>query len=145
MIKISNLCWDICHLSSYDKSTLWQGSSHAYYAYNVWKEGGVIYSLTHLVGCLFVAGIQPCKAREHGQSCYRRRSQKWYSINCGQDGHMYKTNIRTCIHLFYILPYWCVLLNHKINCLPNFYAHIELRYVLSIPTVHFESKNLTLR
>ena len=26
-------------------------------------------------------------------SKYRRRSQQLYSINCGQDGHVYKTNI----------------------------------------------------
>ena len=31
--------------------------SRAYYAYNVWKEGGVIYSYTHFVGGLFIAGI----------------------------------------------------------------------------------------
>ena len=35
---------------------------------------------------------------------YRRRSQKLYSINCGQDGHVYKTYICTFIHSFYTLP-----------------------------------------
>ena len=34
-------------------------------------------------------------------SNYRRRSQKWYSINCGHDGHMYKTKIRMLINSFY--------------------------------------------
>ena len=34
-------------------------------------------------------------------SNYRRRSQKWYSINCGHDSHVFKTNIRTFIHSFY--------------------------------------------
>ena len=28
-----------------------------YYAYDVWKEGGVIYSFTHLVGGYFIADI----------------------------------------------------------------------------------------
>ena len=37
----------------------------------VWcMEGGVVISsFTHLVGGLFIAGIQPCKAWEHGQRC----------------------------------------------------------------------------
>ena len=39
------------------------------YAYDVWKEGVVILSFTHLVGGLFIAGISPCKALEHGQNC----------------------------------------------------------------------------
>ena len=43
---------------------------HAYYEYGVWKEGGVIYSFTHLVGGLFIAGIQLFKAWEHDQSCH---------------------------------------------------------------------------
>ena len=47
----------------------WQRSSRAYYAYDVWKEGGVIYSFTPLVGGLFIAGIWPCKAWKHGQRC----------------------------------------------------------------------------
>ena len=34
----------------------------------------------------------------------RRRSQKLYSVNCGDKGHVYKTNIRMFIHLFYTLP-----------------------------------------
>ena len=34
-------------------------------------------------------------------SDYRKRSQKWYSINCGHDCHVYKTNIRTFIHSFF--------------------------------------------
>ena len=34
-------------------------------------------------------------------SKYRRRSQKLYPIKCGHDGHVYKTNIRMCIHSFY--------------------------------------------
>ena len=29
---------------------------------------------------------------------------KIYSINCGQDGHVYKTKIRTFIHSIYTLP-----------------------------------------
>ena len=39
--------------------------------YDVWKEGGVIYSFTHLhaVGGLFIAGIWPCKLWKHGQRC----------------------------------------------------------------------------
>ena len=40
----------------------WLGGSHAYYAYDVWKERGVSYSFTHLVGGLFIAGIGPGKA-----------------------------------------------------------------------------------
>ena len=70
-------------------------------------------------------------------SKYRRMSQKIYSINCGQDGHAYKTNIRTFIHSFYTLPWWCVFLKHKIQCIPIFF--------LSIPTVHLVSQNRTLR
>ena len=31
--------------------------SPSYYAYDVWKEGGIILSFTHLVGGLFIAGI----------------------------------------------------------------------------------------
>ena len=56
-------------------------------------------------------------------SNYRKRSQKRYSINCGQDDHVYKTNIRTFIHSFYTLPWWCVFLKHKIKCLPIFFLH----------------------
>ena len=33
-------------------------------------------------------------------SNYRRRSQTWYLINCGHDGHVYKTNTRTFMHSF---------------------------------------------
>ena len=57
-------------------------------------------------------------------SNYRRRSQKWYmySLTCGQDGHVYKTNIRTFIHSFYTLPWWCVFLKHKIQCWPIFFC-----------------------
>ena len=33
-------------------------------------------------------------------SNYRRMSQKIYSINCGHDGHVYKTNIRRFLHSF---------------------------------------------
>ena len=51
----------------------------------------------------------------------RRRSQKSYPISCGQDGHVYKTNILTFIHSFYTLPWWCVFLKHKIQCWPNFF------------------------
>ena len=61
-------------------------------------------------------------------SNYRRRSQKLYSINCGQEGHVYKTNIGTFIHSYYTLPWWCIFLKHKIQCGPNyliFYAHME--------------------
>ena len=39
------------------KYTKWLRSSHAYYAYDVWKVGGVIYGFTHLAGGLFIAGI----------------------------------------------------------------------------------------
>ena len=53
-------------------------------------------------------------------SKYRRRSQTLYSINCGQDGHVYKTNIRTFIHSFYTLQWWCVFLKHKIQRWPFF-------------------------
>ena len=56
-------------------------------------------------------------------SNYRRRSQKLYSINCGQDGHVYKTNIGTFIHSYYILPWWCVFLKHKIQCWPICLLH----------------------
>ena len=28
------------------------------------------------------------------------QNQKLYSINCGQDGHVYRTNIRKFIHSF---------------------------------------------
>ena len=45
------------------------GSSHAYYKYDAWKEGGVIYSFTYLEGGLCIAGIKPCKAQEHGKNC----------------------------------------------------------------------------
>ena len=79
-------------------------------------------------------------------SKYRRRSQKLYSINCGQDGHVYKTNICTFIHSFYTLPWWCVFLKHKIQCWPICVsAQIEKQYVMSKPTVHLVSKNWTLR
>ena len=54
------------------------------------------------------------------ESKYRRRSQKLYSINYGQDGHVCKTNLRTFIHAFYTLPLWCVFLKHKIQCWPFF-------------------------
>ena len=41
------------------KYTKWLGSlrSNAYYAYDVRKEGGVIFSFTHEVGGLLIAGI----------------------------------------------------------------------------------------
>ena len=37
-------------------------------------------------------------------SKYRRRSQKLYSKNYGQDGHVYNTHILTFVHSFYALP-----------------------------------------
>ena len=68
MIKNQKLSWHIGNLRySLDNHINWQGSSHAYYAYDVWKEGGVIYSFTHLVGGLIIAGIWPYKAWKHGQ------------------------------------------------------------------------------
>ena len=82
-------------------------------------------------------------------SNYRRRCQKWYSMNCGHNGHVYKTIIRTLIHFnpFILQPlsWWCIFLKHKIHCWPSFSALIEWQYVLCIPTVHFVSNNLTLR
>ena len=57
-----NEMWDIL-------KSIWLESSHAYYAYDVLKEGGVIYSFTHLVGGLFITGIWPCKAWKHDQRC----------------------------------------------------------------------------
>ena len=79
-------------------------------------------------------------------SKYMRKSQKLYSINCGQNGHVYKTNIRTFMHSFYTLPWWCVFLKHKIKCWPHFFsAQIEWLNVLSILTVHLLSKNRMLR
>ena len=44
-------------------------------------------------------------------SNYRRRSQQLYSINCAQEGHVYKTNIGTFIHSYYTLPWWYVFLS----------------------------------
>ena len=53
-------------------------------------------------------------------SQYRRRCLKLHSINCGC--HVYKTNIRTFIHSFDTLPWWCVFLKHKIQCWPIFFG-----------------------
>ena len=52
-----------------------------------------------------------------------RRSKKWYSINCSQDGHGYKTNIHTFIHSFYTLPWWYVFWKHKTNIEQFFFLH----------------------
>ena len=52
-----------------------------------------------------------------------RRSQNLYSINCGQDGYVYKTNTCVSIHSYYTLPWCCVFLKHKIQCWPNCFLH----------------------
>ena len=39
-----------------------------------------------------------------GVKILEKVSKVIYSINYGQDGHVFKTNIRTFIHSFYTLP-----------------------------------------
>ena len=44
-------------------------------------------------------------------------------LRCGQDRHVYKIIIRTFIHSFYTLPWWCIFLKHKIQWWPNWFLH----------------------
>ena len=61
----------------------------------------IVLSLTQLVVGLFIdwhLTIQSMRAWPK-LSKYKRRSKKWYSLNCGHDGYVYKTNIH--INSFY--------------------------------------------
>ena len=71
--------------------------------FDVWKEGGVILSFhTFSLRFFYRLYLTMQNMRTWPKlSNYRTRSQKWYSINCGHDGHVCKTNIRTFINSFY--------------------------------------------
>ena len=71
LIDLDYFDWNVTFTCDFDLeffcSRLY-GSSQAYYASDLRKEGGVIYSFTHLFGGLFIADIWPCKSWKHGQS-----------------------------------------------------------------------------
>ena len=69
-------------------------------------------------------------------SNYSRRSQKLYSINCGQYGPVNKAKIRSFIHSCYTFSSWCVFLKHKIQCWPTFILHLLLIWTL-LPNLTF--------
>ena len=94
----------------------------------VWKDGGIIFSFTHLFGRLFIAGILPCKACEHDRTC-QNKGEGHRSNN--HHGPVYNVYPRML----------CVFL-HKIHCLQKlFSAQFEWQYLTCIPTVHTASKN----
>ena len=72
---------------------------HISHTYEVWKVRWVIFSFTHFVGGLFIAGIKECKAWEHDQSCQ----------NTGEgiirDIQYIVVTIAICIRLTYVTVY----------------------------------------
>ena len=126
-------------------------NSHAYYAYGVWSmEGRRGYFKFQSSSRRFVYRwhliMQSTRAWPK-LSNYRRRPQKWYSINCGH---------AMCIRLTYvclsilstviamIVRFWSIKFSADEKD-KNFYTYIEWQDVLCIPTVNLVSKNLTLR
>ena len=58
-LKNQKLCCHVCNItySLKDSYRKWWGSRHVYYAFDVWKDGGVNFSFTHFLVSMFIAAI----------------------------------------------------------------------------------------
>ena len=57
--KNQKLCCHVCNItySLKDNYRKWWGSRHVYYAFDVWKDGGINFSFTHFLVSMFIAAI----------------------------------------------------------------------------------------
>ena len=118
-----------------------------YYAFDVWKDGGVNFSFTHFRVSMFIAAIKSWIAGEHGQTCQIT----------GEGHKSYIQEILNVMALCIILIFGNLSMHstHGHNgvfsrsihsVLPkDFFAQIGGKNVLCIPTALLVSKNPTLR